>query len=61
MRVEIEDDPSERQGPQPVLYFEDSYSGPSISEIKQRLENGDPGIYVGVMGSKEEINICIRI
>ncbi|MQG88959.1 MAG: aminotransferase class V-fold PLP-dependent enzyme [SAR202 cluster bacterium] len=59
VRVEIEDDPSERQGPQPVLYFDDSYSGPSISEIKQRLENGDPGIYVGVMGSKEEINIVM--
>jgi L-seryl-tRNA(Ser) seleniumtransferase len=59
VRIEIEDDPAERQGPQPVLYFEDDYEGPSISEIKSRLEAGDPGIYVGGGGSRDEINIVM--
>lgn len=59
VRVVIEDDPSERQGPQPVLYFDDDYEGPSIAEIKQQLEEGDPGIYVGGGGSREEINIVM--
>jgi hypothetical protein len=59
VRVVIEDDPAERQGPQPVLYFDDDYEGPSIADIKQQLEDGDPGIYVGGGGSREEINIVM--
>jgi D-glucosaminate-6-phosphate ammonia-lyase len=59
VRVDIEDDPAERQGPQPVLYFDDDYEGPSIADIKQQLEDGDPGIYVGGGGSREEINIVM--
>jgi uncharacterized pyridoxal phosphate-dependent enzyme len=59
LRVELEDDPSERQGPQPVLYFEDDYDGPSIDEIKKQLEAGDPAIYVGGGGSRQEINIVM--
>ena len=59
VRVVIEDDPAERQGPQPVLYFDDDYDGPSIAEIKQQLEDGDPDIYVGGGGSREEINIVM--
>ena len=59
VRVELEDDPAERQGPQPVLYFDDDFDGPSIADIKQRLEDGDPGIYVGGGGSREEINIVM--
>jgi D-glucosaminate-6-phosphate ammonia-lyase len=59
VRVEIEDDPAERQGPQPVLYFEDDYDGPSIADIKTQLEAGDPGIYVGGGGNRQEINIVM--
>lgn len=59
LRVELEDDPSERQGPQPVLYFEDDYDGPSIDEIKKQLEAGDPAIYVGGGGARQEINIVM--
>jgi len=59
LRVEIEDDPAERQGPQPVLYFDDDFAGPSIAEIKELLENGDPGIFVGGGGSRQEINIVM--
>ncbi len=58
VRVVVEDDPAKRQGPQPVLYFEDDYKGPSIAEIKNRLETGDPGIFVGG-GSRDEINIVM--
>jgi seryl-tRNA(Sec) selenium transferase len=59
LRVEIEDDPAERQGPQPVLYFDDDFSGPSVDEIKAQLEAGDPGIFVGGGGNKPEINIVM--
>jgi L-seryl-tRNA(Ser) seleniumtransferase len=59
VRVEIEDEPTERQGPQPVLYFEEDYEGPSIAEIKEQLESGDPAIYVGGGGSRAEINIVM--
>ncbi|HIK89471.1 MAG TPA: aminotransferase class V-fold PLP-dependent enzyme [Dehalococcoidia bacterium] len=59
VRVELEDDPAERQGPQPVLYFEDNYDGPSTADIKEQLEAGDPGIYVGGGGNRPEINIVM--
>lgn len=57
VRVEIEDNPAQRQGPQPVLYFEDNFKGPSIAEIKEQLQSGDPAIYVG--GSEARSEICI--
>ena len=57
VRVEIEDDPSKRQGPQPVMHFEDDYDGPSIAEIKEQLQSGDPSIYVG--GAEARGEICI--
>ena len=60
LRVEIEDDPTERQGPQPVLYFDDEFSGPSVDKIKAQLEAGDPGIFVGGGGGgRQEINIVM--
>lgn len=59
LRIEIEDDPAKRQGPQPVLYFDDDFSGPSVDEIKALLEAGDPGIFVGGGGSKQEISIVM--
>ena len=60
LRVEIEDDPAERQGPQPVLYFDDEFSGPSVEKIKAQLEAGDPGIFVGGGGGgRQEINIVM--
>lgn len=58
IRVKIEDNPAERQGPQPVLSFEDDYEEPSITEIKAELKSGDPSIYVGG-GSRNEINIVM--
>ena len=57
--MEIEDDPSERQGPKPVLYFEDDFQGPTIPDIKDQLENGDPAIFVGGGIERSEINIVM--
>lgn len=57
VRVVIEDETNERQGPQPVLRFEDAYKGPSIAEIKEQLQSGDPAIYVG--GTEARGEICI--
>ena len=59
VHVKIEDDPAERQGPQPVLYFEDEFEGPTVSEIKEQLENGDPAIFVGGGSERAEINIVM--
>jgi L-seryl-tRNA(Ser) seleniumtransferase len=59
VHVKIEDDPAERQGPQPVLYFEDEFEGPTVSEIKEQLENGDPAIFVGGGSDRAEINIVM--
>ena len=59
LNVEVEDDPSERQGPQPVLNFSDDFDGPSIGEIKQQLESGEPRIFVGGGDDRDEINIVM--
>ena len=37
--------------------MEDAYEGPPIAEIKARLENGDPAIFVG--GAEARGEICI--
>ena len=58
IRVVVEGSEEKRQGPQPILYFEDGYDGPSIAEIKERLESGDPGIHVGG-GRRNEIAIVM--
>ncbi|MDA1279641.1 MAG: aminotransferase class V-fold PLP-dependent enzyme [Chloroflexi bacterium] len=59
VRIAIEDDPSQRQGPQPVLRFDDNYDGPTIAEIVTQLKAGDPAIYVGGGGSRAEINLVM--
>ncbi|MCH8909500.1 MAG: aminotransferase class V-fold PLP-dependent enzyme [Chloroflexi bacterium] len=57
VRVVIEDETNERQGPQPVLHFEDAYKGPSIAEIREKLQSGDPAIFVG--GAEARGEICV--
>ncbi len=57
--VVIEDTPVDRQGPQPVIYFERGWTGPSPSEIRQTLKDGDPPILVGGGGVRDEINIVM--
>jgi L-seryl-tRNA(Ser) seleniumtransferase len=47
LRVAIEDTPTERQGPQPVIYFEKDWKGPSPSEVRRKLLAGDPPVHVG--------------
>ncbi len=56
LRVVIEDTPVDRQGPQPVIYFERGWSGPSPAEIRQTLAEGDPVIHVG---GGNEINVVM--
>jgi D-glucosaminate-6-phosphate ammonia-lyase len=59
LRVVIEDTPSDRQGPQPVIYFERDWEGPSADEVRQRLLDGDPSIRVGGGGGRNEINVVM--
>jgi uncharacterized pyridoxal phosphate-dependent enzyme len=61
IRVVIEDDQTKRQGPQPILYFEDDWDGPSPAEIKQQLEDGDPGIYIGGAKAAELAVVMVNV
>ena len=58
LNIQIEENEN-RQGPQAVLYFEESWKGLSSSEIRESLEKNDPPIYVGVGGVSDEINIVV--
>ncbi len=59
LRVVIEDTPVDRQGPQPVIYFESDWNGPTPAEVRQKLADGDPSILVGGGGVGNEINIVM--
>ncbi len=60
LTVKIEDDPAQRQGAQPVIYFDHDWAGPAPDEVRRRLKDGDPAIYVGGGGRREnEINIVM--
>ncbi len=59
LRVIMEGPNANRQGPQPVIYFESDWSGPSPAQIRQRLMEGDPPIYVGGGGYGDEINLVM--
>lgn len=59
LRVVIEGPDANRQGPQPVIYFERGYQGPKPAEIRKRLLEKDPPIYVGGGGYRDEINLVM--
>ena len=59
LRVVIEETGPDRHGPQPVVYFEPGWRGPSPAEIRQRLLDGDPPIYVGMGHYADEINLVM--
>jgi L-seryl-tRNA(Ser) seleniumtransferase len=59
LRVVIEPFSSNRQGPQPVIYFEKDWKGPSAAEVRQKLREKDPPIYVGGGGYGDEINLVM--
>ena len=59
LRVVIEDSSADRHGPQPVIYFEPWWRGPSPAEIRRRLLDGDPPIHVGMGYYADEINLVM--
>jgi L-seryl-tRNA(Ser) seleniumtransferase len=59
LRVVIEGPDANRQGAQPVLYFDSAYRGPRPDEIRKRLLEKDPPIYVGGGGYRDEINVVM--
>jgi L-seryl-tRNA(Ser) seleniumtransferase len=59
LRVVVEPFSDKRQGPQPVIYFERDWKGPSPAEIRKRLLEKDPPIYVGGGGYGDEINLVM--
>ncbi len=59
LRVVIEPFSDKRQGPQPVIYFEKGWKGPSPAEVRQRLKEKDPPIMVGGGGYGDELNLAM--
>ena len=59
LRVVIEESGPDRHGPQPVIYFEPGWRGPSPAEVRQRLLDGDPPIHVGMGHYGDEINLVM--
>lgn len=63
LKILIEDTPTDRQGPQPVLYFERNWNGKSPEKIRQEMIEEDPPIYLGIGGNttgfRGEINIVM--
>ncbi len=59
LRVVLEDHDPNRQGPQAVIYFEYDWKGPSPAEVRAKLLEEEPPIYVGVGGYKDEINVVM--
>ena len=57
--VVIEGPDANRQGVQPVIYFESGYAGPSAAEIRSRLLEGDPPIHVGGGDYRDEIVVVM--
>ncbi|MBM01843.1 MAG: hypothetical protein CL762_03905 [Chloroflexi bacterium] len=59
LNVKLEDDGVNREGPQAVIYFNDNWEGLSPKQIRLMLESGDPAIYVGTGGYRDEINLAM--
>jgi L-seryl-tRNA(Ser) seleniumtransferase len=57
LRPVIEDGDPNRQGPTAVFYFEDDWSGPSSTEIQEKLAAGDLNIQVGVGSYGDELYV----
>ncbi len=57
IRPVIEEIPVDRQGPVAVIYFEKSWKGPSSAQVQQALKQGDPPIYIGRGGFKDELYV----
>jgi len=58
IRAVVEEEPN-RQGPQPVIYFEASWKGPSPESVRKLLREGTPPIHVGRGGYRDEINVVM--
>ena len=55
LRVQLEEE--NRQGPQPVLYFEPRYKGPRPAEIRELMKQGKPPVFIG--GGDDEIGLAM--
>ena len=55
LRVCLEDGDPNRQGPQAVIYFEETWDGPSQAEILESLSRSEPPVYIGSGGYRDEL------
>jgi L-seryl-tRNA(Ser) seleniumtransferase len=58
LAVTVEEENPPRQGPQPVVYFESAWRGPRAVEVREALIAGDPPIYIGVGGYRDELFVA---
>jgi L-seryl-tRNA(Ser) seleniumtransferase len=53
--VRLEEDDPNRLGPQAVIYFLPNWQGSSAERIQEALKQGDPPIYIGRGGYRDEL------
>jgi L-seryl-tRNA(Ser) seleniumtransferase len=53
--VRLEESDPNRFGPQAVIYFQQSWQGPSSTEVQATLRSGDISIYIGQGGYRDEL------
>ena len=59
LSVKVEEENPPRQGPQPVVYFDSDWQGPSGSQVREALIAGDPPIYIGAGGYRDELYVAM--
>ena len=57
--VNVEEENPPRQGPQPVVYFQSSWKGRKPAEVRDALIEGDPPIYIGLGGYRDELYVAM--
>lgn len=59
LAVRVEEENPPRQGPQPVVYFDSDWQGPTALQVREALIAGDPPIYIGSGGYRDELYVAM--
>ncbi len=59
IKIILEDESAIWEGPQVIFYFSDNWNGITAENLKRKLENGNPGIYLGDGGYGADMNISM--
>ena len=59
IKIILEDESTIWEGPQVIFYFSDNWNGITPENLKKKLENGNPSIYLGDGGYGADMNISM--